>query len=235
MKRTGAQPFWSSVILHLIVLAIFLIALGVQAILPKQKEHVFQMIELPKGNAEAIAAPETPLPPLPKTPKIVPLPELPEPKTVKPKTTVETPVIDFEQFVKQHGAPKSRPQPTVAQATPREVPRITPPQISLPSGVSSEQKLSAEDLSALQRYSAQLNRRIEAAWRSPDLAGAQVSVKVTFQVMPDGRIFNVRLMPPSGQFAFDQSIRAAFSDIGRLGPTPTGRRHTFSMTFEKVR
>ena len=88
MKRTGAQPFWSSVILHLIVLAIFLIALGVQAILPKQKEHVFQMIELPKGNAKAIAASETPLPPLPKTPKIVPLPELPEPKTVKLKTTV---------------------------------------------------------------------------------------------------------------------------------------------------
>ena len=45
MKIPKDQPFWTSVILHLVVLlALFLVTI-VQAFKPKEKPHVFEMVD----------------------------------------------------------------------------------------------------------------------------------------------------------------------------------------------
>jgi TonB family protein len=105
----------------------------------------------------------------------------------------------------------------------------------MPTNPTVSNQPTAQELSELQRYSAQLNSRLKAAWRSPNLGGAQVSVTVVFDVTASGQIINLQLKPASGQFTFDQSIRDVFRKVANAGPTPTGRGHRFSMGFESTR
>lgn len=241
MKGTASQPLWTSVILHLAVLALLLLAVLFEAFRPRPKQHVFQMVSPPEIASPSPETPTATPQPLPELPDIEPLPELPEVK-LKPLPQPEAPapaakpaVIDYNQFVRQHGKPKPRdpapPRPTARPAAPT----ITAPRLELPANSAAADQPTARELSELQRYSAQLNARIKAAWRPPELGGARASVTVIFHVTASGQITKLRLQPPSGLFTFDQSIRDAFRKVANAGPTPTGRSHQFSMRFEKAR
>jgi TonB family protein len=249
MKLPKDQPFWTSVILHLVVMLGLFLGTIVQAFKPKEKEHVFEMVEPPSEVSDASSsAPQPELPsdlpvvdlqPVPQVDIPAPLPEPPpEPtpvKTVEP-TPSEPKLISAADFFKNH--PKEDPKPRTPAPTPRKnisVPQIDVPQLIVPRSSNtnhSSQQLSSQQLSALSSYSARLRSKIDAAWTKPaHLAGVSLVAEVVFDVSATGRISNVRLSPGSGNAAFDQSVLAAFRKSASAGPTPTGQAHSFSLPF----
>ena len=242
MKIPKDQAFWSSVILHLVVLlALFLVTI-VKAFKPKEKPHIFEMVDPPSERSQSQqAAPPRPvaqapakLPPvptvnIPKPPPLGPRPEeKPKPKPAKPQ------IIDYRDFTKEHPKDKPKPRP-VAPRTNMTVPQIEVPELIIPRSSSStkpSQQLSRQQMSALADYSSRLRARIDAAWVKPaQLAGVRLVAEVVFDVSPSGRITNAQLRPGSGNRTFDQSVLAAFRKASSAGPTPTGQPHQFSLPF----
>ncbi|MFT5836798.1 MAG: protein TonB [Candidatus Azotimanducaceae bacterium] len=246
MKLPKDQPFWTSVILHLVVLLGLFLATIVQAFKPKEKPHVFEMVDAPSDVSQSNNATPLPQPPLELPPvELPPVPQVdiptrpppPPPKpaaTVKPTPTKPERLISAADFFKDH--PKENPTPR--PPPPRQ--NITVPQIDVPKLVvprnptpgNPSPQLSQQQLSALADYSSRLRSKIDAAWAKPaQLAGVRLVAEVVFDVSASGRITNVRLNPGSGNSAFDQSVLAAFRKVASTGPTPTGQVHTFSLPF----
>ncbi len=254
MKWPKDKSFWTSVILHLVVLVALFLATLVEAFKPKEPPHVFEMIELPaQAQAEtSSAAAEPSLPEMPSLPELEPVPEVaplprpvarvpeppaaaarPNPQPAPPQPQLTT----MDDFIREHGRPQPRQTSRAAPQRPSvTVPRIDVPQLVLPANpsrtTSETRPLTQQQISALGSYSAQLRARIDAAWTKPaDLAGGRIAATVYFDVSASGRISNIQLKPGSGNAAFDQSVLAAFRRISSGGPTPTGQGHSFSMTF----
>ena len=232
MKIPKDQPLWTSVILHLVVLlALFLVTI-VQAFKPKEKPHVFEMVDPPSEvNQSQQAAPQPPVPPVEQTP--VKLPPVPKPRP-KEKPPPKPQIIDYRDFTKEHPKDKPKPRP-VAPRPDISVHQIDVPKLIIsrnPSPSRPSPQLSRQQMSALDGYSSRLSSRINAAWVKPaQRAGVRLVAKVVFDVLSSGQITNVRLRPGSGNKAFDQSILTAFRNASSAGPTPTGQPHQFSLPF----
>ena len=238
MKIPKDQPFWTSVILHLMVLlALFLVTI-VQAFKPKEKPHVFEIVDPPNELSQSQQV--APLPPVDQAPVKLP----PVPKVNTPKPSVPTPrpeekppkpqIIDYQDFTKEHLKDKPKPRP-VAPRPDISVHQIDVPKLVIPrspSATSPSPQVSRQQISALADYSSRLRSRIDAAWVKPtQLAGVRLLAEVVFDVSSSGRITNVRLRRGSGNQAFDQSILTAFRNASSAGPTPTGQPHQFSLPF----
>lgn len=253
MKLRKNQPFWTAVILHLVVLIGLFLGTIVEAFKPKEKPHVFEMVDMPsQQQSVATPAPPTPPPdvPMPELPPVPDLASVPEPVATPPAPTpppparvtpVPTPptpgpkVMTEREFQERFGTPAPR-QPTrpTTPRSPVSVPTIDVPRPIFPSNptANSPRPLTQQQLSALEAYSARLRSRIDTAWAKPaSLAGVRIAATVVFDVSATGRITNARLKPGSGNSAFDQSVLAAFRKVISAGPTPTGQAHSFTMTF----
>jgi protein TonB len=243
MKIPKDQPLWTSVILHLVVLlALFLVTI-VQAFKPKEKPHVFEMVDPPSEvNQSQQAVPQPHVPPVEQTPvKLPPVPKvnIPKPPVPTPRPKEKPPpkpqIIDYRDFTKEHPKDKPKPRP-VAPRPDISVHLIDVPKLIIsrnPSPSRPSPQLSPQQMSALDGYSSRLSSRINAAWVKPaQRAGVRLVAKVVFDVLSSGQITNVRLRPGSGNNAFDQSILTAFRNASSAGPTPTGQSHEFSMSFQ---
>ena len=258
------QALWASVILHLSVLLGFFLFTIVDVFRPKEKLHVFEMVEPASSvpHSTQSAAPVEPSPafdlpdvePLnvsdPVMPKPAPVVAKPVPKVVKPRPTpkpvpaqLAPQMMSLADFRKQNPVKKPQSRPQQPSRTSFTAPTINTDKISqslrsltnIAVNDSSSRSLSAAERSALQRYGDQLNSRLNRAWKKPaNLAGLRLSVTVVFDVSSSGRISNVRLRPASGNAAFDRSVKAAFSSVGSGGGTPTGQGHSFTMSFKMV-
>lgn len=246
MKLPKDQPFWTSVILHLVVLLGLFLATIVQAIKPKEKLHVFEMVEPPSQVTQTNQSTPQPQPPmdlpdveLPPVPQVdIPKPQPPKPKAVevaKPTPPKPAPTLmSADDFFKDHPKENPKPRPPAPRkniSVPQiDVPKLVVPRNSTPNNSSAQ--LTQQQLSALGEYNARLRSKIDAAWAKPaQLAGVRLVAEVIFDVSASGRITNVRLKPGSGNSAFDQSVLAAFRQVGSAGPTPTGQAHSFSLPF----
>lgn len=242
------QALWTSVILHVVVLVGLFLATIVELFRPKEKLHVFEMVERSSEQSTSQSAAAEPVRPseLPDfDPLDVPdpvLPELPpEPTPTLAKSKHATPtkpkLIPYDQFRKDNPIKNPKPrQPTASK--PVDIKIKTPTWEVLPGNPSSSDQprtMSAAQQTALQRYGSQLNARLNRAWIKPaNLSGVRLTVQVQFDVSSSGRISNVRLRPSSGNATFDQSVLAAFAKVGSGGVTPTGQSHSFTMAFKMV-
>lgn len=250
MKLPKDQPFWTSVILHLVVLIALFLATIIETLRPKEKPHVFEMVNAASAEqsveppAETPPTPDNPMPDLPPVPDLADIPEPvvspPKANPAPPKPTPAKPkpkMITRDQFIQQYGAPEPRQQTSTPPSRPTvTAPRIEVPKLVVPANPSpsadSPRPLTQQQMSALGKYSAQLRARIDAAWAKPtSLGGARVEATVIFDVSASGRVTNARLKPGSGNASFDQSVLAAFRKVVSAGPTPTGQAHSFTMTF----
>ncbi|MGB0744661.1 MAG: energy transducer TonB [Opitutales bacterium] len=252
MKLPNDQPFWTSVILHIVVLVALFLATIIETLKPKEKQHVFEIVTPPSEQSFAaspspvISTPQVPIPELPPMPELMPIPEpvvqpappaRPAPQRPAP-VAPERRVLTEKEFRERFGAPQPRlpTRPTTQrQINPGDL-EIDVPVPVMPTDPSpsatSPRPLTQQQMSALDSYSAQLRSRIDAAWSKPaSLGGIRIAATVIFDVSASGRITNVRLNPRSGNSAFDQSVLAAFRKIVSAGPTPTGQGHSFTMTF----
>ena len=238
MKIPKDQPFWTSVILHLMVLLVLFLVTIVQAFKPKEKPHVFEMVDPPNELSQSQQV--APLPPVDQAPAKLP----PVPKVNTPKPLVPTPrpeekppkpqIIDYQDFTKEHLKDKPKPRPVAPRpdinAHQIDVPKLVIPRS--PSATSLSPQPSRQQISTLADYSSRLRSRIDAAWVKPaQLAGVRLLAEVVFDVSSSGRITNERLRRGSGNKAFDQSVLTAFRNASSAGPTPTGQPHQFILPF----
>jgi len=259
MSIKNNQSLWSSVILHgALIIALFLSTI-IEAFLPKEKPHVFEMVSQPSPSN----APQSPSAPIDTPPDL----ELPDMKPID----IADPVLSKAAPAPPKPVVKPRPQPTPVKATPEPLisaadffkknpkkdPKPRPPQpakpvfvaptidtskiqqnlqSNLPTTVHAPSgSLTAAERTALQRYGDQLNSRLNRAWIKPaNLAGMRLMVTVVFDVSSSGRISNIRLRPASGNPSFDTSVKAAFTQVRSGGVTPTGQAHSFTMSFKMV-
>ena len=250
------QSLWSSVILHgALIVALFLSTI-IEAFLPKEKPHVFEMVSQPSpSNAPQSRSAPTEPPPSLDLPDVKPMdipdPVISEPAPTPPKPSpvvkprpqpTPKPLISAADFFKKN--PKKNPKPRKSQPTrpAYQAPTINTSKIqqnlqsNLPTTVHAPSgSLTAAERTALQRYGDQLNSRLNRAWIKPtNLAGVGLVVTVVFDVSSSGRISNIRLRPASGNPSFDTSVKAAFTGVSSGGVTPTGQAHSFTMSFKMV-
>ena len=197
MKISKNQSLWASGILHVALLVCLFLTTIVEAFLPKEKPHVFEMISEPSpqqpspSNAAALVEtpPDLEIPDL--EPLDIPDPVMPEPSPIKP-TPAPTPVKPKPKPEPAKVTPKPEPlmsldafreknplkTPKVRQPTPvkpvYKAPTINTRNITkqlesnLPTTVYNPSgSLTAAERTALQRYGDQLNRRLNAAWIKP--------------------------------------------------------------------
>ena len=258
------QSLWSSVILHgALIIALFLSTI-IEAFLPKEKPHVFEMVSQPSpSNAPPSRSAPTELPPSldlldvkpmdiadPVMPEPAPTP--PKPSPVKPKPVVKprpqpTPVkstpkpepklMSFGDFREKNPEKKPKPRkPTPTQS--REAPR----KINIPKGNWGPDSPTVHNpsgsLTAAERTALQrYGDQLNSRLNSAWIKPANlagVELTVVFDVSSSGRISNVRLRPASGNPSFDASVKAAFKRVGSGGVTPTGQGHSFTMSFKMV-
>jgi len=256
------QGFILSVLFHLVVAGAALLLAIIQP--PEEKERViFELVSAPPPMTEIMtepsvdfSMPEVRPPPPPKTiPVPEPEPELPKPLPVvpvakplpKPKPAEEkkpeqppSKTLSYEEFVKQHGAPRAPPPKKPAAPKPVNVPRLnTKFTANIPDVVIHLDRLdnlSDAELSALDRYIARLKEALRRAWDKPRALAESLATAVEFDVAPNGRLSGVRVTEGSGNRQFDESVTRAFTILGNAGATPDGKvqqlRLTFRMTDE---
>lgn len=258
------QSLWTSVILHVVVLVALFLATIIEAFKPKEKEHVFVMVDPPSPTTHSsqvsqpqpipepdLNIPDMPdlqaVPDLPKPQPVVQQPPAPQPMPQKPKPAPvqqsKPKTLSYEDFIRQQGQPqprvRSQPQPSQPQPNvkidPSRIQRELQEMLRNQPNTRAESQMSAQAQSALIQYNQRLSAALNRAWLKPDgLSGVSLMVQVIFDVSPSGRISNIRLNPGSGNSTFDQSVIAAFQRVGSAGPTPTGQSHTFTKAFRMV-
>ncbi|MEM8867787.1 MAG: TonB family protein [Verrucomicrobiota bacterium] len=251
MRLAKNQPFWTSVILHAVILFFLFLGTIVEAFRPKEKEHVFVMVDMADAPVDEAAQAEEPTPrldlpqieELPDIPEPVvppePMPQPPEPTPTPPAPSPAREIVNFDDFRQEHTIPEPKPRQPQPQRN-FEAPTIQVPGeldrlLENQPNPQRAQVMTPAQQTALQRYGAQLNARLNGAWRKPaSLTGVQLRASVVFDVSASGRMTNIRLKPSSGNAAFDQSVIAAFRAIASAGPTPTAQSHTFTMDFRMV-
>ncbi len=253
MKLPKDQPFWTSVILHVVVLLALFLATIIEYFRPEEEVHVFEMVSAsapiqteatPTDSTEPpppdIDMPDLDLTPVPEVPvvQVPPPPVTPPPAPTPARPTPPKPpkqeIVSYEDFLKKNKIREPRqPQRTTRPVTP--TPQISIPQVDVPTITHSPQSTqpTAAQMSALNQYKAQLSARLKRAWLQPsNMGGLKPKVKVSFYVSAGGSISQVRLVPGSGNDTFDRSVLAAFRTVGNVGATPTGQGYTLSINFE---
>ena len=227
MKLPKDRPLLTSLGLHLVVLGGFLLFTIVQALWPKEKIHVFEVIDLPNtyNTSQKTDLPAKKAPNLPEVAVTKPVP--------KPQ-----PLVSHEEFSKKN--PKPDPKPRIVERD-VEIPvqKIEVSDLVIqtkPITPTDRQKhLTDQQNSALSQYIRRLRAKIDAAWTKPaQLAGVNLVARVVFNVSSSGLLSNPRLTKSSGNAAFDQSIVSAFKLANTVGPTPTGQGYQYTLAFRML-
>ena len=225
MKLPKDRPFLTSVGLHLVILVGFLLFTIVQAFWPKEKIHVFEVIDLPDTDS---SSQKTDL--LEKK-----VPNLPKATVFKP-TPKQQPLVSAEEFFKKNPKPDPKPRDLKRDVNIVLEQIVVPDLVFEPNTPSDRQKqLTDQQNSALSQYIKRLRAKIDTAWTKPaQLAGINLVARVVFNVSSSGLLSNPRLTKSSGNAAFDQSIILAFKLANTVGPTPTGQGYQYALTFRML-
>jgi len=225
MKLPKDRPLLTSVGLHLLVLGGFLLFTIVQAFWPKEKIHVFEVIDLPNTD-NSLQKTDLPAKKAPNLPEVAVSKPVPKPQ----------PLVSAKEFFKKN--PKPDPKPSeVKRGVEIAVQQIEVRDLVIkPNTPSDRQKhLTDQQNSALSQYIRRLRAKIDAAWTKPaQLAGVNLVARVVFNVSSSGRLSNPRLTKSSGNAAFDQSIVSAFKLANTVGPTPTGQGYQYTLAFRML-
>lgn len=192
---------------------------------PKVKQPPQTKVEPPPQAKEQPRPVETPPPKQQTVKKAQPKPE---PKTT-PKRDEK---MSYEEFVRQHGAPK-----TATQAPPRPVktPRIDTAKVVAGTRASGERgpASTASEIRDQRDYEARLIALLKASHEEtkPTGLGDSVSAEVTFFLTADGQIRSAEITRSSGHPEFDQSVLAAIRRVTWPGPRPDKKSDTLRVIF----
>ena len=203
-----------SIAFHLIVFFGLLLFFFIKSCTKEKTVYVFEMIETSE---------QSPVIPQEKS-KPKSKPPITEKKEIAPIKR-----MDYKQFLKENA--KAKPETSVPQ-TQTQVKPLPKFQVR-PNQQVEVKSRQALDTSALQKYGQYVFRQISAQWNKPSSnSGQNLSVKMQFVVLSNGRIQSVKIVESSGNANFDQSILSVFKAIAQFKPTPNGQNETFVMNFK---
>lgn len=170
----------------------------------------------PVYAVELVAAP-APVPDQKPAPEVAPRPAVEEPPAVPtpkaPKPAAEVPKAP---------APKAT-QPT--EPKPRTTPRATPLPGETPSTGTDAVTVSTPGLQfPYPDYLRNIVQEVYRRWQRP-FGNAALRAEVSFLILRDGSVREIRLAQPSGSFSFDLSAQGAIEAAGAsesFGPLPDG-------------
>ena len=210
-----------SIVAHLALVAAII---AVPLLLPNQPPlHVadFSIVELPRGGGGApVTAPPAAAPaPRPAPPVTAPPAPAPAPKIIRPPTKEVAhpnalPTLDSRRVAKrpEPAAAASTAATGVARGTGTTTPGLTfaPPGPGVPNGTDSGGDW----------YLAGVQQKIWMLWNQQIKAGFTQPIGVTFTIMPDGSVTNVRVTQPSGTTLLDMAAQRAVQNAAPFGPLP---------------
>ena len=203
-----------SIVFHLIVFLALLLFFFIKSCTKEKTVYVFEMIET---SEQSLVISQEELKPKSK-------PSITENKEIAPIKR-----MDYDQFLKENA--KTKPE-TLVPKTQTQVKPLPKFQVQ-PTQQAEVKPSQALDASARQKYGQDVFRQISAQWNKPSAySGKNLSVKVQFVVLSNGRIKSVKIVESSGNANFDQSILNVFKAIAQFKPTPNGQNETFVMNFK---
>ncbi|MGC9450435.1 MAG: TonB family protein [Oceanipulchritudo sp.] len=251
MERQTQQSIFISILLHVAFFGLGVVFFFLQNWLREPEPVVFELVaaaaappprqqsqDLPEeAPLEPLTVPETrPIKPPPEVPDLPePLPEPPPKPKPEPPPPEPKPRVSYEDWVRNREMPErvqrvqqSRPRP------PQDVPEIETNVRDRLEKQLSPIRLQGADISqiesadALQRYLADLRRRIQAAFQP---TGSMLQAEAYFTVSASGRLTAARIHQSSGDAAFDRSVLRTLQTARTPGPPPGNRDYTFSLVF----
>jgi colicin import membrane protein len=91
--------------------------------------------------------------------------------------------------------------------------------------------LSRAESSIMDGYFSFLKQKLEEAHEPPVGVSDKLSVRVEFMLAVDGSISRVRIVRPSGNTDFDQSVLTAFKRVQPIGVRPDGKSEMITLEF----
>lgn len=145
--------------------------------------------------------------------------------------------VSYQEYLKKHPTPKisSAPKPRTGK-----VPKIDTQGIiggvvggstANTRGGGGGKALTREQQNQLDTYISLLIQELKKAHELPPGVSDQLEAKVTFDITASGAILNPRISKTSGNRDFDESVLDAFRRMRSIGPTPTRRPDTWTVTF----
>jgi len=200
-------------LIHLTVVA--LLIAGVKTPVPMAPVYAVELVAAPRPIANRRPAPEAvtrPVeqpdagPPTPKQNKVSPVPTKAPPK---PKAT----------------APKPETKPVDREPPPRSESKVEPAPGETPSTGTDAVNIKTPGLQFA--YPEYLRNIVAQVYRRWDRPGGNQSLRaeVSFFILRDGTVRDIRFVTPSGNFSFDLSAQGAIEAAGNaraFGPLPDG-------------
>lgn len=234
---------------HGAILAVLLLGAVVAWLLrPEPPEFVFELaaeaparalvpVEEPRDLPEPEPAEPPPAITAPRVPQAQELEALPPEVERVPVESPRSRTLSYEEFLRQNPHLAKAPQTVERAPARRPLPRLDIPVADLQESLEHFRReqpaasVSAADREAFERFFRDIWQRLDRAWERPGLAREDLSARVAFTVEADGRLTDVRFVASSGEVLFDQSIRAAFTRVGRVPSPPDGQSRRFTLTF----
>ena len=250
MRPNSPSAIFTSLILHGFVAALIFVTTVYLARSTKMEPVIFELVAGPPTAPNELVAPalgNTTTPVKVNVPRVE-LPAekvqesapVPEPKT-KPDTSLakdlrKSAKVSYTEYLKKHPTPK--PSTTTQRAA--KVPKIDTQGIlgGVKGGSTANTRgggggnaLTREQHNQLDTYISLLIQELKKAHEPPSGVSDQLETKVTFDITASGAILSPRISKSSGNREFDDSVLDAFRRMRSIGPTPTRRPDTWTVTF----
>ena len=248
MRPYSSSAFLRSLTLHAFVAALLFVTTVYVARSDKMQPVIFELVAGPPTAPDELVAPalgSTTAPVKIKVPMVERPQEsatVPETKS-KPDTSLakdlkKSAKVSYQEYLKKHPTPK----PSAATTTPRaaHVPKIDTQGIvgGVKGGSTANTRgggggnaLTREQQNQLDTYISLLIQELKNAHEPPSGVSDQLETKVTFDITASGAILSPRISKSSGNREFDESVLDAFRRVRSIGPTPTRRPDTWTVTF----
>jgi outer membrane biosynthesis protein TonB len=205
-ERSGvAAGLTGTVVVHAV--AIGLLWTTVKAIDTGPPVYAVELVAAPAPPPDAKPAPEaTPRPPAEETAPIKPTPRPPKPAPVKPKPVTPKPPKRTEPT--PASTPRTQPLPGETPSTGNDAVTVSTPGLQFP----------------YPEYLRNIVQEVYRRWQRP-LGNSALRAEVSFLIMRDGTIREIKLIRPSGSFSFDLSAQGAVEAAGTskaFGQLPDG-------------
>jgi len=208
---------------------------------------------MPEPEPVVETAPEPVAPPTPKpapVEKAKPAPvEKTKPKApekAKTETSLAKEVknaqrMSYQDYLKKHPTPKQPAASGKSTGQAAKVPRIDAQGIAqgVQGGSTANTKgggggkaLSREQQNAVDTYFSMLIQELKRAHEPPPGVSDRLEVRVKFDITASGAILNPVVVKSSGNKEFDRSVIDAFLRVRSIGPMPTRRGDTITVTFK---
>ena len=225
MELSSRTAFYISAILHGVFFVLLIVWTLISSLIAKEDNYVFTMVTPPASALQSEKSPVTS--------------EETAAETQAPEVEAEPlPSLSYEEFIKQHGAPKAQKSvtPVKRKVTVKDLDTENLRE-ELEKALASDHwqevsRMTSVQQNEFQRYIGSLKAQINQAWNKPSqLSGRQFVATLRFTVSSKGVISDVQITDSSKNELFDNSVLAAFERVGRAAPTPDGNTYSLILTF----